>query len=154
MNQLIQEHYIPYHHKLEKASKQPGIVLGLDCHTMLDVGPTKASTDWERRPMFCISNRGSQTSESLKEPITAPSEWMIKFKEMLEKHFKDIVDEQDSRPLVMINNPLYMPGFFHSSAYVNPDHIVRMKQVKQKLYEGLRELVQEISGRNEDLVKT
>lgn len=102
---LMKTYYHPYHKKITKASENEKVILGLDCHTMLDIGPNPNSTDWEKRPMFCIGNRGSKTGEQLNEPITAPPELMEKFKQLLEGKFAYLKNHHADVAMVTINKP-------------------------------------------------
>ncbi|MFA9558504.1 N-formylglutamate amidohydrolase [Evansella sp. AB-rgal1] len=105
IDQLVAMYYRPYHSKLETAALNPNVILGIDCHSMLDVGPSKTQQSWEQRPLFCIGNRGSATGDTLRETITAPPELMLRFKHLLEENFRGIVDEIVGVPLVAINQP-------------------------------------------------
>ena len=102
---LLKNYYTPYHRRIEELSKEPSILLGVDCHSMLDVGPT----DFKNRPLFCISNRGNHIGEmnvNLKgEKPTAPSDIMLKLKALLEEEFADI--RMCDREFVSINSPFY-----------------------------------------------
>ncbi len=46
--------------------------MGIDCHTMLAVGPRGSSDPGEPRPLVCISNRGDQNGLPAAEDVTAP----------------------------------------------------------------------------------
>lgn len=105
IGQLVNDYYDTYHQRIREAMKNPKVVLGLDCHTMLDVGPAPSGTQWEKRPMFCVGNRGSATGEFVSEPITAPASLMQKFKQLLEDNFKNYQDPSSTLPLVTINEP-------------------------------------------------
>lgn len=105
IDNLIREYYIPFHKRLEQATANPAVKLGIDCHTMLETGPAPDKKGWERRPLFCISNRGSSTGEANGEPVTAPPELMQKFKGILEKKFRGFEGTQGHTSLVSINTP-------------------------------------------------
>ncbi|TCT12875.1 formiminoglutamase [Natranaerovirga pectinivora] len=102
---LIDNYYDPYHRRLEELSKDENIILGVDCHSMLDIGPT----DSMNRPLFCISNRGNALGEmniNLQgEKITAPSRVLMKLKSLIEDAFSDI--RVTDREFVAINSPFY-----------------------------------------------
>lgn len=102
---LIREHYIPFHERLEQATANPAVKLGIDCHTMLETGPAPDKKSWEKRPLFCISNRGSVTGESNGEPVTAPPELIQKLKDILENKFRGFEGTQGHTSLVSINTP-------------------------------------------------
>lgn len=56
---LLERHYRPYHARLTEFA--PGVRLGIDCHTMLAVGPPIGPLAGERRPAVCLSNRDGET---------------------------------------------------------------------------------------------
>lgn len=55
---LLDRYYFPYHDRLDSLASRPGIVLGLDCHTMLPVGPEPGPDTGRERPDICLSNAG------------------------------------------------------------------------------------------------
>ncbi len=84
-NHLIEKYYKPYYQKISDALNNPAIKLGVDCHSMLPENPFDKTA--EKRPMFCISNRGGKRGELLKEPLSASTELILFFKESLEREF-------------------------------------------------------------------
>ncbi|NJP38394.1 N-formylglutamate amidohydrolase [Alkalicoccus luteus] len=102
-NELIESIHAPYHQQLMHASGEEGLHFALDCHTMLDIGPSKSGTAWEQRPLICISNRGSAGGGKESETITAPPEFMQLLKQELEQEFAD--EAVEGVPLVMVNAP-------------------------------------------------
>ncbi|WP_247747055.1 N-formylglutamate amidohydrolase [Alkalihalobacillus sp. BA299] len=102
---LIAHYYSEYHQKLEAASNNPNIVLGIDCHTMLDIGPFPNRSKWEKRPLICLGNRGSETGHPHGEPITAPVDLLLKLKMLLEEKFSDYASDAENMPLVTLNKP-------------------------------------------------
>lgn len=106
---VISAYYDPYHERVTKASQTPGLVLGIDGHSMLDIGPVKGTHLWEQRPLFCIGNRGSESGDFVNEPITAPVEMMQTFKRLLEEHFgplvKEWIGDHGQTPFVTMNQP-------------------------------------------------
>lgn len=179
IKQVIADYYEPYHLKLENAAQNPKVVLGIDCHTMLDTGPTSEGGKWEKRPLFCISNRGSTSGQRLQEPITAPAEMMMKLKYLLESQFENwlkidvhnhndtAVDDGSARPLVSINDPffggyithyhghqghipwiqleinrsVYLPASFNPSFPPDESGVIKMRDIRNRLYVVFRELV-------------
>ncbi|WP_280770356.1 N-formylglutamate amidohydrolase [Salipaludibacillus daqingensis] len=100
---VIEKHYMPYHQKLIEGAKNPNVKLAIDCHSMLDYGPSGNGEEWQHRPLFCISNRGTKMAEMDAEPLTAPVEMVIRFKELLETKFqKYAVNDRD---FVTLNDP-------------------------------------------------
>ncbi|MBU9713549.1 N-formylglutamate amidohydrolase [Evansella tamaricis] len=173
IKEIIDRYYKPYHIKLERASNNPHVLLGIDCHTMLDIGPVKNSNSWEKRPIFCLGNRGSLTGEIKHEPISAPSELILKFKSLLEKKFANFISLPlgEDVPLVTINDPfsggyitkhhgqkglipwvqleinrsLYLPSSDLLSIEPSQLDLARMKEIKTRLYKVFQELIDEFT---------
>ncbi len=103
---LLQRHYYPYHGYLEAAVRNRHILLGLDCHSMLERAPQLKGRDepGERRPLVCLSNRGDEKGEALDEPVTAPPELIRSLAGILERRLKDLGYNQEG-PLVSLNKP-------------------------------------------------
>lgn len=164
---LMKRYYHPYQKRLAEASKNKKVILGLDCHTMLDVGPAPNGIEWEKRPLFCIGNRGSLTGEQLNEPITAPPQLMIKFKQLLEDRFAVFIDKSIKVPMVTINQPfaggyitkfhgnqgtipwiqlemnrcLYLPSDTKLTTLPNQLIQTKLSEVRNRLYETFTELI-------------
>jgi N-formylglutamate deformylase len=168
---LIQTYYLPYHHALEKAADNPQVKLAMDCHTMLDYGPSPTATGWEYRPLFCIGNRGTVTGGQGEETLTASPEVMTRLRELLEKEFESFREDAGIRELVTMNTPfkggyitrhhgnlgklpwiqleinrkLYLPE--PSLITVQPSDLDRLKlqEFRDRLYHVFSELVKDIS---------
>ncbi len=54
--QLLDHYYTPYHSLVTQSVQNPAIVLGLDCHSMLSVGPDIGPDTGQQRPMICVGN--------------------------------------------------------------------------------------------------
>jgi formiminoglutamase len=52
---LLKNHYRPYHQKLRTLA-QGGVFCGIDCHTMLAIGPEIGPLAGQQRPKVCLSN--------------------------------------------------------------------------------------------------
>ena len=169
INLLINDYYSKYHYSLEEASKSPNVILGIDCHTMLSVGPVPGKETWQKRPLFCLGNRGSDKGDKHSEPITAPAEVMLKLKYLLERKFSAYQDVNDEIPLVTLNNPfmggyitrhhgnlgnipwlqleinrrLYLPNATDQTA-VTPvqEDLIKLEKIRDSLYEVFAELVE------------
>ncbi|WP_078427806.1 N-formylglutamate amidohydrolase [Alkalihalobacterium alkalinitrilicum] len=171
IQQLFTNYYTIYHRKLEAASSNPNVVLGIDCHTMLDVGPVPGQSNWEKRPLFCLGNRGSDTGQPVGEPITAPTELMIKFKQLLESKFKNYASPNENVPLVTLNQPfaggyitkyhgnkgnipwiqleinrrLYLPGSVDKMPILpSKKDVAKMRSIRNELYDVFKELLKEL----------
>lgn len=75
---LLARYYYPYHDNLTCLA-HPGIVLGIDCHTMCEKGPPVGPDPGTERPWVCLSNR---------DGTTCPQEWLELLGECFSKHFK------------------------------------------------------------------
>lgn len=167
---LIHRYYLPYHHALERAANNPQIKLAIDCHSMLDYGPAKGKESWEYRPLFCISNRGTETGVEGQEKVTAPVELMVRMKELLEKKFYKLQEESDARALVTMNTPfkggfitrhhgnirkipwiqleinrqLYLPESLLMTQQPNDLAKKKIHEIRDQLYDVFSELLQDI----------
>jgi formiminoglutamase len=59
---LLERYHTPYHAALAKAASDPGIEIGLDCHSMLSHAPPIGTDHGTPRPLFCLSNRDGATA--------------------------------------------------------------------------------------------
>ena len=101
---LLENYYHPYHQSLAKALELEGIMLGLDCHTMLPEAPGYSTGAGEKRPLVCLSNRGNHQGEEAGEPLTAPPDLIMSLAEALEKRLATR-EKETSLPAVLINQP-------------------------------------------------
>ncbi|VEN73807.1 conserved hypothetical protein [Candidatus Desulfarcum epimagneticum] len=62
-NDLIENYYQPYHRAL--SSKTRDVRVGLDCHTMAELGPSVAPDTGKKRPAACVSNADKTCDISL-----------------------------------------------------------------------------------------
>jgi formiminoglutamase len=76
---LIQRYHRPYHADL--TNHAPGIVLGVDCHTMATIGPPTGPDPGVERPQICLSNADG----------TCPEGWFLALAESLKKTFQTSV---------------------------------------------------------------
>jgi len=75
---LLENHYFPYHEKLSAGGTSNSIKLGIDCHTMSEVGPPVGPDPGRKRPLVCISNADG----------TCPQEWIRGLAECFAEVFK------------------------------------------------------------------
>lgn len=52
---LLQRHYRPYHSRLTRLASS-GVFMGIDCHTMLAIGPPTGPMAGQQRPRLCLGN--------------------------------------------------------------------------------------------------
>jgi formiminoglutamase len=57
---LLDRYYHPYHERLSGAA-QPDLLLGVDCHTMLEHAPSIEADPGRERPAICLSNDAGTT---------------------------------------------------------------------------------------------
>ncbi|PRO66377.1 N-formylglutamate amidohydrolase [Alkalicoccus urumqiensis] len=100
---LIEAFYEPYHTALMEMTQRPEVTIIVDCHSMLETGPSKKGPEWEKRPLFCISNGGHSDGTVPEEGITAPPDVMARFSALLEEVFSDYA--VPDVPLVTVNDP-------------------------------------------------
>ena len=86
IERLLENHYRPYHRALSTTA--PGILLGIDCHTMAATGPPIGPDAGKKRPAICLSNADG----------TCPHAWMTVLRASFEEVF--------ARP-ALINNPFH-----------------------------------------------
>ena len=72
IDRLVAEHYRPYHERLRVAAEDPGLVLGLDCHSMAEYAPPIAARAARGRPLVCLGNvRGASCPTPMTETLAA-----------------------------------------------------------------------------------
>lgn len=126
---LIDAYHKPYHQKLDQAASSKRIVLGVDCHTMLAVGPVCG----ESRPLICISNRGNGSGDAEGESVTAPKELILAFKEALVLEFSRNFMLAEKETLVSINQPFR--GGYITQYHGNKNQIPWIQiEINRKLY--------------------
>ena len=92
IEQLLADYYHPYHQKLESLTSKENIKVGIDCHTMVAVGPPVGPDVGKIRPLVCLSNGDG----------TCPDEWL----QSLAGCFKKIFPKET----IKINEP-FKGGF-------------------------------------------
>ncbi|KPJ60878.1 MAG: hypothetical protein AMJ46_04040 [Latescibacteria bacterium DG_63] len=103
---LLDRHYAPWHEAVTEASSMPGLVLGLDCHTMLPIGPPAHALAAEPRPLVCLSNRGDTGGMPAGELLTAPTDLTLLLLDNLALAFQHEDVERDvEKPHFRLNDP-------------------------------------------------
>ena len=102
IDRLLDRYHRPFHDVLARTANRGAVRLGMDCHSMLPVGPPRAKDAGKKRPWFCISNFGD--SEGDGDDVTASAELMASLKEALEKEFGED-DRDEDVDLVRMNDP-------------------------------------------------
>jgi N-formylglutamate deformylase len=76
VERLLERYYRPYHDRLRQLAS--GVMLGVDCHTMLAVGPPIGPMAGKQRPEICLSDA---------DGATCSREWTGMLTECLEESF-------------------------------------------------------------------
>jgi formiminoglutamase len=77
IEKLLHRYYRPFHRALTEHAGG-GVIAGIDCHTMAEIGPPVGPDPGVPRPFICISNANR----------TCPSEWMSVLATCLRETFK------------------------------------------------------------------
>jgi N-formylglutamate deformylase len=127
MKVLLDRYYFPYHGNLSAGGKNPAIRLGIDCHTMLAVGPPLGPDPGRERPLVCVSNADG----------TCPQEWIKGLADCFAEVFKQ---------RIAINSP-FQGGYItrkHASEMfwlqieISRSNLYSLKFKRDCLLEGLR----------------
>jgi formiminoglutamase len=165
---LLCKHYHPYHQTIKEIIASTDIKMAIDAHAMIPRKRAGEGKDKIRRPLFCISNRGSKDSRYPESNITAPFSLMKKLKRNLEEEFADMLlfDVED---VVRINDPFrggYITAFhgkhpkipfiqieINRALYLPPELDIRLEQsekekkrisvVRDKLIEVMEKTMQD-----------
>ncbi|MBM1001822.1 MAG: N-formylglutamate amidohydrolase [Desulfofustis sp. PB-SRB1] len=102
---LFNKYYLPFHQRLHALSRQPGVLCGIDCHTMLDRAPVISRHPGRRRPFICLSNRGGRRGEKFRRRrLTCPPPLIRNLAECLRREFPEAADD------IVPNDP-FLGGF-------------------------------------------
>lgn len=96
---LIQNYHRPYHAKLSQFNSN--ILMGIDCHTMAEVGPPVGPDPGSKRPRACLSNGNT----------TCPDEWI----DLMAECFEDSYNTE-----ININSPFKGGHIIRSHANAIP----------------------------------
>ena len=77
VERLLEQYYRPYHEQLRHVARSD-VMLGIDCHTMLAVGPPIGPMAGKKRPEICLSDA---------DGTTCSREWMGMLTDCLEESF-------------------------------------------------------------------
>jgi len=77
IHRMLLRHYFPYHDGIDRKIDSGRIRLGLDCHTMLPVGPPFHRDAGRERPLICLGNNGDLVGNPLPGRLTTcPPAWL------------------------------------------------------------------------------
>lgn len=102
IDRLLDRYHRPFHDVLARTANRGAVRLGIDCHSMLPVGPPKALDAGQKRPWFHLANLGEPDGDG--GDVTAPQELMSSMKEAIEREFGED-DREDDVELVSFNGP-------------------------------------------------
>ena len=77
IERLLERHYRPYHARLRRLARD-GVRLGVDCHTMLAVGPAIGPLAGQERPRVCLGNV---------DGASCPDDWLERMGDCLARAF-------------------------------------------------------------------
>lgn len=81
---LLERYHAPWHETVTRAANAPGLVLGLDCHTMLAIGPPGHAFTGRSRPLFCLGNRGNANGTvEAGDRLSAPTDLLLLLRDNL-----------------------------------------------------------------------
>ena len=86
VDSLIKKYYLPYHTKLTEGSRN--VVLGVDCHTMAELGPPVGPDPFMKRPYICLSNDDGTCDEKTMMILATYLEEAFGFSVAINKPFK------------------------------------------------------------------
>lgn len=110
IHRLMMAHYFPYHADLDSLLEPCRIALGLDCHSMLPVGPSTHKDAGMPRPRVCLANNGDRSGEQRPGTLaTCPASWIA----ALAGAFRE---ELGAGAEVAINTP-FSGGFISNAHY-------------------------------------
>lgn len=101
---LIQYYYKPYHHEIRNAVNSGKFILGLDCHSMLPIGPPISPDAGKSRPLINLGNL---------EGKSCSHEWLKLLADCFQEVFKMNEDE------ISMNFP-FKGGFITQKYGQNP----------------------------------
>ncbi|MDD1657785.1 MAG: N-formylglutamate amidohydrolase [Methanomicrobiales archaeon] len=77
IHRILLRHYFPFHDGIDRTIDTGRIRIGVDCHTMLPVGPPAHRDAGRRRPLICLGNNGDAEGDPLPGTLTTcPPSWL------------------------------------------------------------------------------
>jgi len=104
VDRLLERYHRPYHRRLTELAGS-GVRMGLDCHTMLAVGPSVGPDPGRKRPSVCLSNGDG----------TCPDAWFRALQACFERAFQPFQ--------VTVNDPF-------TGGYITRSHAVELPWVQ------------------------
>lgn len=146
--------YDPFHATLDRMLAKPDLLFFVDGHSMTATGPLIGPDSGKSRPAFTLitggNNEGNQVSEE--HHLSIPADLAQRIRDLLERHFADVMKDSDVPPNVFINDPFalggsiqrlsdprnhcHKPGFgleFNKALYLEPAANGLDKPIKQRI---------------------
>jgi formiminoglutamase len=77
IHRMLLSHYFPFHDGIDRRIDTGRIRLGIDCHSMLPVGPPSHRDAGKERPLICLGNNGDAAGNPLPGKLTTcPPTWL------------------------------------------------------------------------------
>ena len=77
IHRILLRHYFPYHDGIDRTIDTGRVRIGIDCHTMLPVGPPAHRDAGRKRPLICLGNNGDAEGNPLPGRLTTcPPAWL------------------------------------------------------------------------------
>ncbi|MDD1654421.1 MAG: N-formylglutamate amidohydrolase [Methanomicrobiales archaeon] len=90
VHRMLLRHYFPFHDGIDRSLDTGRIRLGIDCHTMLPVGPPSHRDAGKKRPLICLGNNGDAEGNPLPGKLTTcPPEWLQAVSREFAREFPD-----------------------------------------------------------------
>lgn len=90
VDSLLVRYYYPFHWQVRTTLLEGGVLLGLDCHSMLPSAPPTRNDPGRERPLVCLSNNGGPDGYPVigRRP-TCPVEWIRELASLFGSHLDD-----------------------------------------------------------------
>lgn len=129
IQKLLQEHYFPYHQRIDELIDDNPVKIAFDCHSMLPFGSCGQNDAGKDRPLICLGNNGNRHGQARKGSIaTCPQEMIRALADAFRETF------QLTRE-VAINNP-FSGGFITNAHYWRKGVPWIQVEMSRSLYEN------------------
>ena len=129
MHRLMMKYYFPYHAELDRLLGEGNVMLALDCHSMLPVGPPGQRDAGKKRPLVCLGNSGDRTGHQKPGLLSTCPAAMI---QGLASAFSDLFPGDGK---VAINTP-FSGGFISNAHYWHKGVPWIQVEINRVLYES------------------
>ncbi len=129
MHRLMMKYYFPYHAELDRLLGEGDVMLALDCHSMLPVGPPGQRDAGKKRPHVCLGNSGDRTGHQKPGLLSTCPAAMI---QALASAFSDLFPGDGK---IAINTP-FSGGFISNAHYWHKGVPWIQVEINRDLYES------------------